>query len=125
LTQEEIVARYHGCCNHQPKNSFSTKSNFPNPIGKCKKEENAIRFLKSILYFIEEKSFFLQIMLGGNNGMKGCKRVEGCESRLVSKFIGKHKYIDIHKTIFFFIDSNFVDIYISSLILFKLDISSA
>ncbi len=72
-------------------------------------EENAIRFFKSILYFIEEKSFFLQIMLGGNNVVKGCKRVEGFESRLVSKFIGKHKYIDIHRTLFFIIDSNFVE----------------
>jgi hypothetical protein len=114
LAHEEIMARYDGCCNHQLLHAKKTqkiilhKINFPNPIGKCKKEENAIRFFKSILYFIEEKSFFLQIMLGGNNAMKGCKRVEGCESRLVSKFIGKHKYIDIHRTLFLIIDSNFV-----------------
>ncbi len=104
-----VVAIINCCLLKNPKNHFLPKSNFPNPIGKCKNEENAMRFFKSILYFIEEKSFFLQIMLGGNNGVKGCKRVEGCESSLVSKFIGKHKYIDIHRTLFFSIDSNFVD----------------
>jgi hypothetical protein len=45
----------------------------------------------------------------GNNAVKRCKRAEGCESRLVSNFIGKHKYINIHRTLFYIIDSNFVD----------------
>jgi hypothetical protein len=58
LAQEEIVARYDGCCNHQllhpkknPKKSFSTKSNFPNPIGKCKKEKKCNKIFKINLIF--------------------------------------------------------------------------
>lgn len=71
LAQEETMERYDGCCNHQllpakkPKKSFSTKSNFPNPIGKCKKEENAIRFFKSILYFIQENHFSYKLLCRG------------------------------------------------------------
>ncbi len=67
-----MVVAINYCLLKKPKNSFSTKSNFPNLIGKCKKEKNAIRFFKSILHFIEEESFFLQIMYGDNNRGQQC-----------------------------------------------------
>ncbi len=57
--------------------------------------------------------------VGGNNVVKGC------ESRLVSKFIGKHKYMDIHRTLFFYHRFKFCGYVTSSLSLLKLDISSA
>jgi len=77
LAQEETLARYDGCCNQLllakiTQKIILHKIKLSQSYRKCKKEKNAIRFFKSILYFIEEKSFFLQIMYGDNNRGQQC-----------------------------------------------------